>query len=220
MQGGIGYSTYRRDLRSYDAMNAEGATGSPDERRLSADEVRELDEVRKALGELTTADLGRLTVAARGLLAGFQGDPRQRDHEDLPSSAVLLTLTGKRQWRKVVNIRSHLFRVMRSLSSHWRGEVDRKPDTVSLTDLESLEDHLDTPDLRPSPERMMILRQTLRAIYAHFADDAVATRVLQLMARELKGPAIRRLTGMTKRELSTTMKRIRRVARRGEYDDV
>lgn len=202
-------------------MTSEGTAAEPsDPRRLSPDEVHELGEVRKALGELEPADLGRLLGTARNLLGGIGTDPRARNYEDLLSTALLLTLSGKRQWRQGWDLRHHLFWTLRSTASIWRRVVAGKPDVPSLDDLESLEDHLDTPDLRPSPERMMILRQTLRAIYAHFANDAATTRVLQLMASGLKGPAIREVTGMTKKELSTTMKRIRRVARRGEYDDV
>jgi len=212
------------DLRSYDAMSAENsATGSPHRehrhpagsstRRPSADEVHDLERVRKAIGELTPPDLGRLSAAAKTLLRGLRIDPQRRGHQDLLSAAVTRTLSGERRWHKRVDFKRHLFQTMRSIASHWRREALREK--LSPT-FESLEDHPDLVDRRPDPEAALILRETLEAIYEHFADDAAAKAVLACMAKGLIIPQIREITGMTQREVATTVQRIRRYARRGE----
>ncbi|MEE8525575.1 MAG: hypothetical protein V3T72_16690 [Thermoanaerobaculia bacterium] len=186
-------------------------------RRPTADEVHELDRVRKATGELTAADLERLMVAAKTLLGGFRIDPQRRGHQDLLSSAIARTLSGERQWHQRVDFARHLFQTMRSIASHWRREALRAK--LSPT-LESLEDHPNLLDPRPDPEAALIIRETLEAIYKRFADDAAAKAVLACMAKGLTGSVIRDLTGMTQRQLATTVEKIRRYARRGKFDDV
>ncbi|MEE8525071.1 MAG: hypothetical protein V3T72_14135 [Thermoanaerobaculia bacterium] len=103
-------------------------------RRLSADEVHDVDRVRKAIGELTRADLGRLQVAAKTLLGGFRIGPQQREYQDLLSTAITLTLSGERQWRKRVDFKHHLFRTMRSIASHWRREMVQEHEARSPID--------------------------------------------------------------------------------------
>lgn len=192
------------------------AAGASASRRLTADEAHDLDEVRKAIAQLTPATLGRLSIAAKSLLGGLRIDPRRGNQRDLLSEAVTRTLSGERQWRKLVLFERHLFRVMRSIASHWRREALREKLAPTF---ESLDDHLDFPDPRPNPEAALLLRETVEAIYRHFADDAAAIAVLDCMKKGLGGSLIRELTGLTQLQVAATMKRIRRYARRGEHDD-
>jgi DNA-directed RNA polymerase specialized sigma24 family protein len=199
----------------------ESAVGSPraaatSSRRLTPEEVHDLARVREAVGELTRADLGRLQIAAKTLLRGFRIDPQRRTHRDLVSEAVTRTLSGERQWLKRVDFQHHLFRTMRSIANLWRREVARER-AVRSTDVKlgSLEDHPNLVDLRPNPEAALIVRETVEAIYRHFADDEAATAVILCMSKGLRGPQICGVTGLTQRQVTTTLERIRRYARRG-----
>jgi DNA-directed RNA polymerase specialized sigma24 family protein len=214
-RGEIGQYGPPPDLKSYGTMSAENsAAGSPRRGRrcLSADQVHGPERVREAIRELTQADLGRLHVAAKSLFGGAGIDRQGRDHQDLLSTAVARTLSGKRQWQKGVDFAWHLFQTMRSIASHWRRQALRAQEPI----LESLEDHPYLLDPRPDPETAFILRETVAAIYRHFTDDAAATVVLDCLAHGMDGPQVRQHTGMSQRELTTTVERIRRHARRGE----
>jgi hypothetical protein len=105
---------------------------------------------------------------------------------------------------------------MRSIANLWRREVARER-AVRSTDVKlgSLEDHPNLVDLRPNPEAALIVRETVEAIYRHFADDEAATAVILCMSKGLRGPQICGVTGLTQRQVTTTLERIRRYARRG-----
>jgi hypothetical protein len=59
-----------------------------------------------------------------------------------------------------------------------------------------------------------IVRETVE-VRRHFAGDEAATAVIMCMSKVLRGPQIRAVTGLTQRQLATTVERIRRYARRG-----
>jgi hypothetical protein len=65
-----------------------------------------------------------------------------------------------------------------------------------------------------------LIRETVEGIRKHFADDAAATAVITCMSKGLTGSDICYVTGMTQRQMVTTVERIRRFARRGDDHNV
>jgi hypothetical protein len=128
-------------------------------------------------------------------------------------------LSGERQWPRRVGLEHHLFQTMRSIANLWRREAARERAVRTPGfDPESLEDHPNVVDPRPDPEAALIVRETVEAIRRHFAGDEAATAVIMCMSKMskgLRGPQIRAVTGLTQRQLVTTVERIRRYARRG-----
>lgn len=181
--------------------------------RSQVAEFHDREEVRRAVRALGRVDLERLSTAAKTLLGGLQIDPPWRDHDDLLSSAIARTLSGERRWNKGVDFARHLFQTMRSTAGHWRRRaVDEDRWLVMASREPSAED--------PKAEAALVTRGTIEYVGRSFAGDKAARQVISCWALGLTGPEIRRRTGMSQRELQTTVQRIRRFARRDYGRDI
>src|SRR5581483_6383379 len=88
-------------------------------RKVPAEKTATREELDRAVPALTDVDLVRLERFAKQRIARIGGAADVRDHMDLLGEAYRLTYEGHRSWNKDVSLLVHLFRTIRSVSSHW-----------------------------------------------------------------------------------------------------
>ena len=167
-------------------------------------------EVKRSISALTSADWLRLHKVARALCrnAGFQAD-------DLLQEAFQRALDGTRQCTRTLDIIPFLAGVMRSIASDWRKARKRRPEMSLVTAtggvqalvLQVRDNSCVADEVRVSNEEAARLQ---RAIFALFADDAVAQRLLEGIMDGLAGAQLRSLTGLSQTEFASKRRLIRR----------
>ncbi len=193
-------------------------------------EIHDECEVRAAIAALDTADFARMRGAGRSWYGRFHLDPIRRDHKDLASEAILSTLIGARHWRKDVDFLVHIIMTMKSIASLWRKQADGEAKAGAFQERQ--------PSLRPehwkgddgvpvgkkpvpdpNPEQLFHIRERLRRIDRHFADDRAVRKVIAGWRLGMTGPEIVAASGLTTKELRSAELRIRRYMRRGVKTD-
>ena len=167
-------------------------------------------EVKRSISALTSADWLRLHKVARALCrnAGFQAD-------DLLQEAFQRALDGTRQCTRTLDIIPFLAGVMRSIASDWRKARKRRPEMSLVTAtggvqalvLQVRDNSCVADEVLVSNEEAARLQ---RAIFALFADDAVAQRLLEGIMDGLAGAQLRSLTGLSETEFASKRRLIRR----------
>jgi hypothetical protein len=143
-----------------------------------------------------------------------------RDHEDLLEEAVADTLDPtKRRWNKDVSFVRHLIGAMRSISSHWREQVDPdeprlESELVRVGEKGGLLSPLDLVGSEaPAADRILEAKRQLEDIEQAVADDKIVCDILGGMRAEMSASEIREALGLTVIEYETAMKRFRRHVR-------
>ncbi len=161
-------------------------------------------ETEQAVRALSDADWYRLRQASR-FLAWRAHD---LDADALLAEAVVRTLDGRRVWRRdAVDFTGHLIGVMRSVAYHDRVAIGMtKVGTPSRL-----------PQLRDvDPDDRLGAQQQIARVLSYFQErgDDEALRVLGAMKHGARGAEIRARLELSRRELETIMRRIRRGAHR------
>ena len=170
----------------------------------------EIDEVRHAVGALTTADLLRLQRigAAYGVSIGVEG-------MDLVNEAISRALSGARACPRDVPFVVFLKNAMRSVASSERAKVREEPMlermTVGLDDRPAV---LDQPSGGRNGEETVLAREyaegRLKALEKLFADDEDAQFVLMGDLDEIPAIDIRAMNGWTEQDYASVRRRMRR----------
>lgn len=161
---------------------------------------------------------------------------------DLLNEVVCATLEGRRRWNKASHPEffNHLWWAMRSVVSNWRDavSVEKKPEKADepepggdvpggqekkkperrlrLAALYSEEGELlhDVGAGKRAVDRAAEARLEVARIMRVFADDRLATDILDGLGAGMTGPEIQEVLGISKQEYETKMKGIRRTLRR------
>lgn len=177
-------------------------TLTPPTTKASAQDAT-VQEARNAIENLRKSDFAKLMIIARSFTrARLQGDVVEP--ADLLHEAIAKTLDGRRRWRRSVSIVKHLDRVMESDSGHIAEQrtrdATRAQECVPRSGVFPV----------PSPETILHAREELDNVFALFADDKIALRLLRLKSEEYSASEIQRTLGMSRTEYDTVTKRIRR----------
>lgn len=169
-------------------------------------------EVSDAIRDLTPDDLLKLTVIERQLLGGTSF----RRH-DLFNEAVCRALLGRRKCPADVPVIAFLAQTMKSIASH---ERERQKRIVHSVDVENqpASATIGVGELATalSPEELVIEREaeasaiSMDEIRGVLAGDHEAARVLEGMAREMKGRELRDFAGLDQYRLDYAKARIRK----------
>ena len=161
-------------------------------------------ETEIAVQRLTEADWYRLRQASRFLAWKAE----ELDADGLLAEAVLRTLDGRRVWRSdAVDLPGHLIGVMRSVAYH-----DRAVAGMTKVGTPSRLPRLD----ERGPDERLSAREQLARVLSYFEErgDDEALRVLEAMRQGAQGAEIRAQLELSRKELETIMRRIRRGAHR------
>jgi len=133
------------------------------------------------------------------------------------AEAITGTLAGNRRWNKSsVSIGGHLMGAMRSISTHWEEQFDPdEPRLESELTRVSPAGEVRSPlalidSGTPNPERVLDAKQQVEEIERLFAEDTVASLIIQGFREGLSGPEVRAALGLSQTEYDTALKRIRR----------
>jgi DNA-directed RNA polymerase specialized sigma24 family protein len=167
-------------------------------------------EVKRAIAVLAPAGWLRLHKAARALCRNAHFDA-----EDLLQEAFERALEGSRQCSRTLDIVLFLVGVMRSIASDWRKARRRRPEMSLVSPTGSLQEvAIKVRDERLGPDEWLAsaqeancLRQT---IFALFADDGVAQRMLEGIMDGIAGEELRSLTQLNQTQFESKRRLIRR----------
>lgn len=183
---------------------------------LSPQGIASREEVEAAWMALTPNNRRQIETQAnrwadqltyRGKNAGYDG-------ADLLSEALMRTLAGTRRWKLAIPFNVHLYRVMQSLVwnlregepeqfSTMRSAMQDGPERSALDDVAS-----DVPDV----ERRLDALKRIQKIRALLKDDPVAMAVLEGRGSGMKGPELRKRTGLSTHAYEAAVKRLLRRA--------
>ncbi len=189
--------------------------------RTAQEVVATQEDITKAVESLTDADLLRIRKFAQLRLKAVGEKTRGHTFEDLLGDAILGTMEGERKWFKErVPFLSHLFGVIRSLSTHLAEKYDRKEGAVGWMNLtiDSEGKEIDPLSLAsseiPNPERNFEAKEQIEKLKEALCDDALALEVLNGLLEEMKGPEIQEILSLSKMEYETIRRRISRTAKK------
>lgn len=189
-------------------------------RRVPDDRAATPAQVRAALDALSEADLVRLEKVARYRIRGLSRSACGRDHEDLLSEAIADTLDPeRRRWNTEVSFVRYLIGAMRSISSHWREQLDADEPHLESELVRTSEEGgpLSPLDLvgsgAPGAERVVEAKRQLEDIEKAVAGDSVVSDILGGMRAEMSPSDIREVLDLSQTEYETAMKRFRRLVR-------
>jgi DNA-directed RNA polymerase specialized sigma24 family protein len=169
---------------------------------------RELTAVRS----LTLLQFIRLRRFARWRMRGLGRKAAGRNDEDLLSEAITATIAGDRTWREGVDFYQHLLGAMRSISTSWhqKHEVDLYLESELQQTADDSREPLDRVVTTLDPERILTAKEELQHIRELFAKDAVASRIVELLAMGWTAEQICAQLQMSARAYGAAIKRIRR----------
>ena len=164
-------------------------------------------QVHAMLVALTDAELRRLETRSHFLA---------RDHyllaADLRQEAYVRLLDGRRKCRMGVDIVDVVIGIMRSMVSAER-EADAEGNRPVLIGAFG-EGGIDAVSLAPSPEQVghdaLHYRRTLGAVRAELGDDPRLLAMLDAVLDGVKGQELQERLGLTKMELASLHKKLRR----------
>lgn len=181
-------------------------------RKVPPEKTATRDELDAAVAALTDVDLVRLEKFARWRITRIAAAADGRDQMDLIEEAYQLTYEGRRAWNKENPFLVHMFRTIRSISSHWAEafatEREHGRDLIS-TKLDTRTDRIVVRQ-EPDAERSVISRDVLERVRQLFADDALASNMIGGLEDGLDGPAITKLLEIDQRTYDSKLRAIRR----------
>lgn len=163
------------------------------------------DQVRDALGELSTADLYRIAEYGR-----FYGMPDRRLALDVVADAIRQALAGERTCPVDVPIKTFLRNAMRSLI--W---TNRNKKTMPEVSLDAIVDAgFDPASSGRHGEETLIAKEEVQSMVNElenlFADDEDAQLVVMGDLDQMSAEDIRSMKGWSDTELATIRRRVRR----------
>jgi len=191
-------------------------------------------EIIAAMESITDEDSERLDQAAinRIIRIGRKA-ANGRSHEDLLQEVMERTLERRRIWYPgQVAFVPFLVGVVWSIASEWAGHRERNPRSPEYAAVESqitreneegnpVSPFAEVGDARPTVEEEMIDAATeaeqvalLKAVKEHFADDENASLVLMAWEEGMDGPTIQKDLGFSDTTYRSTVRRIRRNAKK------
>jgi RNA polymerase sigma-70 factor (ECF subfamily) len=170
--------------------------------RLSDNRVIAPTQTALALNLVTAMDLLRLKSIARLYARGL---PPAVAWDDLLQEAITRVLTGARVKPEKISMVAFLGGIMRSL----RADIFRRARNGWSGGHSSWLDQ-DVLDPAADPERALIATETLAKVRLLFADDALALRIIDGLAKGLSAEQVRVRHGITKTDYDSARKRMRR----------
>lgn len=155
-----------------------------------------------ARGLVTEIELVRLKAIARLYAWGL---PPDMGWADLLQEALLRVLQGSRRRPDNVSMIAFVTGIMRSLKAEQHRRRQREAPSGSGDNVAAA-----TLDPAPDAERSLAARQELAAIYRLFADDAVATRILNGLGSGLSPEEICAANGLSRTDYESARRRMRR----------
>jgi DNA-directed RNA polymerase specialized sigma24 family protein len=191
-------------------------------------------EIIAAMESLTDEDSERLEqVAINRIIRIGRKAANGRSHGDLLQEAMERTLERRRIWYpEQVAFVPFLVGVVWSIVGEWAGHRKRNPGLPEYAAVESQimkeddEGNLVSPfatlgDSRPTVQEAMIDAETeaeqaalLKSIKEHFVEDENASLVLMAWEEDMDGPAIQKDLGFSETTYRSTVRRIRRNAKK------
>ena len=191
-------------------------------------------EIVAAMESINNEDSERLEqVAINRIIRIGRKAANGRSHEDLLQEAMERTLERRRIWYpEQVTFVPFLIGVVWSIASEWAGRRERNPRSPEYAAVESqitreedegnpVSPFAELGDARPTVEERMIDAETeaeqaalLKAIKEHFADDENASLVLMALEEDMDGPTIQKDLGFSETTYRSTVRRIRRNAKK------
>lgn len=187
---------------------------------LMKEDHASLEDVERAIVELTDVEAIRLENVARFRALGLRGLGLGVNAEDLLQEAITRTIEGRRRWKREISFVKHLIETMRSISSHERERFRKAKVKSPVRELEGDESGLSSPLSWRAPDSEVIAAacQQKTAIFERFAEDPTAEQVLDGLQAEMTGPEIQEVLEISQREYETVMTRIRRsIDRKGGW---
>lgn len=164
-----------------------------------------------ALDLISRMDLLRLKAIARVYARGL---PPEVTWEDLLQEALTRIIAGSRRRPHGLTMVAFVAGILRSLrAEHWRRATHRSGSKGTLRIDHESDDSLALAlsDPAAGPEQALSARQELLAIRQLFANDPVATSLIEGLGAGLSADEIRRSMGLTRTDYDSARKRIRRV---------
>jgi len=191
-------------------------------------------EIVAAMESISNEDSERLEqVAINRIIRIGRKAANGRSHEDLLQEAMERALKRRRTWYpEQVAFVPFLVGVVWSIASEWAGHRERNARSSEYAAVESQitrEDNEGNPvspfaelgDAQPTVEEAIIDAETeaeqaalLKAIKEHFADDENASLVLMALEEDMDGPTIQKDLGFSETTYRSTVRRIRRNAKK------
>jgi RNA polymerase sigma factor (sigma-70 family) len=191
-------------------------------------------EIIAAMESITNEDSERLEqVAINRIIRIGRKAANGRSHEDLLQEAMERVLERRRTWYpEQVAFVPFLVGVVWSIASEWAGHRERNPRSPEYAAVESqitreddegnsVSPFAELGDARPTVEEAIIDAETeaeqaalLKAIKEHFADDENASLVLMALEEDMDGPTIQKDLGFSETTYRSTVRRIRRNAKK------
>ena len=172
------------------------------------------EQLAKALGQLSEADLARIQRIAKMRATGLA-----TDWQDLLQESLARALGGSRRWPTEVPLIAFLAQTIRSVANEEWERVGR--DAINESDLPSSgADPIDLAELAATtvhPESEVQARSVLRQIEKHFEDDPQVLSVLEGMALGLEPAEVQVRAGLSETQYASAQKRLRRKVIQGLF---
>ncbi len=171
--------------------------------------MRSVQEIWRAVLSLSPSELLRLESYAQWRVRWLGRKALGRNENDLLGEAITATVTGQRVWTERVDFCSHLLGAMRSISTSWHEKIGEEYLESELAK-PGVETPLDRPITTVDPERILRAKERLEQVRQMFANDAVASQVIELLGVGYTGKEIQSQLGLSARGYGAVAKRIRR----------
>ena len=173
------------------------------------------EEARAAIGALSSADLLRLAALYRVRAIGL---PSANEH-DLLQDALERVIKGTRRWPRGLAVVPFLDKVMRSVANQYRRAQGRQQDQlgVQVVTIGARDSEIESEDIfqmisggDPTPEEMLVAKQTVHEIESLFDDDDRALGVVLGRAEGHAPDEIQREFDMTQTQYESASKKVNR----------
>lgn len=189
-------------------MNPEPAKSPPET----------LSDIESAIRALSKADLNRLSIYARWLFnySSISSRLEFQAPDELINEAIVRTLLGKRRWTTTKPLVDHLMGVMKSCVFHAANSARARTERFDRTDMveegtrEYASEGLENAVLETESDAECAA--VLDELAEHFSSDNDAAAVLEGWKAGFSGPDIMDLHSLTRNNLESAAKRIRRYA--------
>jgi hypothetical protein len=193
--------------------------------KTAKDPIAGPEEVRQAIGSLTTAELVKLQRLVEGSAYRLRRRVPGADGKEILDESVLRVLDGRRQWQpRNVDFVGLLVGIIRSIESEWRERAKRPETPVLETDLPDKSPDGDqmpnaiqqAADPHHSVERQFIESEAIsqeelfEQIEELLSDDSLAALIFSERRRGTKGPEIMKASDLTRKEYDTAVRRMDR----------
>ncbi|MES9902814.1 MAG: hypothetical protein ABW168_09035 [Sedimenticola sp.] len=174
----------------------------------AVDDYATIDEAVAALEQLTAEDMIRLEKVARYRVSGLP----HVEWRDLFQTSVERVIAGTRQWPRGVGFVVFLSGVMKSVTNeHWKhlGRAKKAGVIMEFSPRVSEATGRVASD-NPGQDSELAAQQELERVESLFENDEHALAIIMSKAEGYSPAEAQEMFGMTAKEYSTAMKRVRR----------